>query len=180
MHCGEQLAFSSDVCAAIRIEWQPVPAPNQFLCQFHGPRLADYCDNAAPVRMFRISRVLPFTLPGILSVIGSIRIEGFLGQYSGQEFVYSPSGFVGQYGVSLANQPIVHGERISLKPTTNLEVGLSRTTDYGGPGYPVDLHNMLRSLFSTGNTFGGKSKQARVAPFRAGFQLSFSWPSPIS
>ena len=49
-----------------------------------------------------------------------------------------PSGLIGQYGQSLNPQPIVHGERISFKPTSNLEIGLSRTTDYGGPGYPID------------------------------------------
>jgi len=133
-----------------------------------------YTDNAAPVRMFRINRVSPFTLPSVLSVIGPIRIEGFLGQYSGQEFVYSPSGLVGQYGVCLPNQPVVHGERISFKPTTNLEIGLSRTTDYGGPGYPVTLHNMLRSLFSTGNTFGGNPN--KPGSRRSGLDFSYRVP----
>lgn len=133
-----------------------------------------YTDNAQPVRMFRINRVAPFTLPSFLSVIGPMRIEAFLGQYSGQEFVYSPSGLVGQYGVSLPNQPIVHGERISFKPTANLEIGLSRTTDYGGPGYPVTLHNMLRSLFSIGNTFGGNPN--KPGSRRSGLDFSYRVP----
>lgn len=133
-----------------------------------------YTDNAQPVRMFRINRVVPFTLPSIFSVIGPMRIEVFLGQYSGQEFVLSPSGLVGQYGVSLSNQPVVHGERISFKPTANLEVGLSRTTDYGGPGYPVTLHNMLRSLFSTGNTFGGNPN--KPGSRRSGLDFSYRVP----
>jgi membrane-associated phospholipid phosphatase len=133
-----------------------------------------YSDNAEPVRMFRINRVVPFTLPSFLSVIGPMRIEAFLGQYSGQEFVYSPSGLVGQYGVSLPNQPIVHGERISFKPTANLEVGLSRTTDYGGPGYPVTLHTMLRSLFSIGNTFGGNPN--KPGSRRSGLDFSYRVP----
>lgn len=133
-----------------------------------------YTDNAQPVRMFRINRVVPFRLPSIFSVIGPMRIELFLGQYSGQEFVLSPSGLVGQYSVSLTNQPVVHGERISFKPTSNLEIGLSRTTDYGGPGYPVTLHNMLRSLFSTGNTFGGNPN--KPGSRRSGLDFSYRVP----
>jgi len=133
-----------------------------------------YTDNALPVRMFRINRVVPFTLPSIFSAIGLIRVEAFLGQYSGQEFVYSPAGLVGQYGVSLSNQPIVHGERLSFKPTSNLEIGLSRTTDYGGPGYPVTLHTMLRSLFSTGNTFGGNPN--KPGSRRSGLDFSYRLP----
>jgi membrane-associated phospholipid phosphatase len=133
-----------------------------------------YTDNAQPVRMFRINRVIPFRLPSFLSIFGPMRIEFFLGQYSGQEFVYTPSGLVGQYGVSLSNQPVVHGERISFKPTSNLEIGLSRTTDYGGPGYPVTLHNMLRSLFSTGNTFGGNPN--KPGSRRSGLDFSYRFP----
>jgi Capsule assembly protein Wzi/PAP2 superfamily len=133
-----------------------------------------FSDNGQPVRMFRINRVAPFTLPSFLRVIGPIRLEFFLGQYSGQEFVYSPSGLVGQYGVSLSNQPVVHGERISFKPTSNLEIGFSRTTDYGGPGYPVTLHNMLRSLFSTGNTFGGNPN--KPGSRRSGLDFSYRLP----
>lgn len=133
-----------------------------------------FSDNAQPVRMFRINRVVPFTLPSFLSVLGPMRIEAFLGQYSGNEFVYSPSGLVGQYGVSLSNQPIVHGERISFKPTSNWEIGLSRTTDYGGPGYPVTLHTMLRSLFSTGNTLGGNPN--KPGSRRSGLDFSYRLP----
>lgn len=133
-----------------------------------------YTDNAQPVRMFRINRVVPFTLPSIFSAIGPIRIEAFLGQYSGQQFVYTPSGLVGQYAASLPNQPVVHGERISFKPTSNLEVGLSRTTDYGGPGYPLTLHTMLRSLFSTGNTLAGNPD--KPGSRRSGLDFSYRLP----
>jgi membrane-associated phospholipid phosphatase len=164
-----------DTYVALNLENWQLSYGNQSL--WWGPSAGGplmYTDNAAPVRMFRINRVVPFTLPSILSVIGPMRIEAFLGQYSGQEFVYSPSGLVGQYGVSLPNQPVIHGERISFKPTTNLEVGLSRTTDYGGPGYPVTLHNMLRSLFSTGNTFGGNPK--KPGSRRSGLDFSYRVP----
>jgi hypothetical protein len=112
-------------------------------------------DNAQPLRMFRVNRVTPFKLPSFLGVLGPMRMEFFLGQYSGYEFMFTPLGLEGQYGQSLHPQPIVHGERISLKPTRNFEIGLSRTTDYGGPGYPLTWHTFLRSVFSTDETIPG-------------------------
>jgi membrane-associated phospholipid phosphatase len=112
-------------------------------------------DNAQPLRMFRVDRTVPFKLPSFLGILGPMRMEFFLGQYSGYEFMFTPLGLLGQYGQSLHPQPIVHGERITLKPTRNFEIGLSRTTDYGGPGYPLTWHTFLRSVFSTGQTIPG-------------------------
>lgn len=137
-----------------------------------GPMM--FSDNAAPIRMFRVNRVTPFTLPSIFGLLGPIRMEGFIGQYSGYEFVDAPSGLVGQYGQSLNPQPIVHGERISFKPSSNLEIGLSRTTDYGGPGYPLTLHSFLRSVFSTGNTLAGNPMKPGAR--RSGLDFSYRIP----
>ncbi|MGA8439295.1 MAG: capsule assembly Wzi family protein [Candidatus Sulfotelmatobacter sp.] len=137
-----------------------------------GPMM--FSDNAAPIRMFRVNRVTPFTLPSFLGVLGPMRLEAFIGQYSGYEFVDAPSGLIGQYGQSLNPQPIVHGERISFKPTSNLEIGLSRTTDYGGPGYPLTLHSFLRSVFSTSNNFAGNPNKPGAR--RSGMDFSYRIP----
>ncbi|HVN21149.1 MAG TPA: capsule assembly Wzi family protein [Dongiaceae bacterium] len=112
-------------------------------------------NNADPVHMFRIDRITPFKLPSIFGYLGPMRVEFFLGQYSGYEFMFTPLGLVGQYGQSLHPEPIVHGERFSFKPTPNFEFGMSRTTDYGGPGYPLTWHTFMRSVFSTDNTDPG-------------------------
>ena len=137
-----------------------------------GPMM--FSDNAQPLRMFRVNRVTPFTLPSILGVLGPMRLEGFIGQYSGYQFLNGPLGNVGQYGQPLHPQPIDHGERISFKPTSNLEIGLSRTTDYGGPGYPLTLHSFLRSVFSTGNTLAGNPKKPGAR--RSGMDFSYRIP----
>jgi hypothetical protein len=133
-----------------------------------------FSNNAAPIRMFRVNRVTPFTLPSFLGILGPIRLEAFIGQFSGYEFVLTPTGLVGQYGESLNPQPTIHGERISLKPTENLEVGISRTTDYGGPGYPLTIHTFLRSLLSTGNT--GPGAVNKPGSRRAGLDFSYRIP----
>jgi Capsule assembly protein Wzi/PAP2 superfamily len=133
-----------------------------------------FSDNAAPLRMFRINRVSPFTLPSFLGFLGPMRLEAFVGQFSGYEFMFTPAGLVGQYGQSLKPQPIVHGERFTFKPTPNLDIGLSRTTDYGGPGYPLTVHTFLRSLFSTSNTNPGTP--TKPGSHRSGMDFSYRIP----
>jgi hypothetical protein len=130
-----------------------------------------FSDNADPLVMFRINRVSPFKLPSFLGVLGPMRVEFFLGQYSGYEFMFTPAGLVGQYGQSLHPQPIVHGERFSFKPTANFEFGLSRTTDYGGPGYPLTWHSFLRSVFSTDQTNPGAAD--KPGSRRSGVDFSY-------
>jgi hypothetical protein len=128
-------------------------------------------DNADPLTMFRINRVTPFKLPGILGFLGPMRLEFFIGQYSGYEFMFTPEGLVGQYGQSLHPQPIVHGERFSFKPTPNFGFGMSRTTDYGGPGYPLTWHTFLRSVFSTDQTIPGAAD--KPGSRRSGLDFSY-------
>jgi hypothetical protein len=137
-----------------------------------GPMM--FSDNAAPLDMFRINRVAPMTLPWVLHHLGPMRLEMFLGQKRGGEFVLSPEGFMGEFGQPLATQPIVHGERISFKPTRNFEFGVSRTTTYGGPGYPLTLHTFLRTLLSTGNEVAGSS--VKPGDRRSGVDFSYRLP----
>ncbi len=110
-----------------------------------------FSDNAVPINMFRVNRVEPVKLPSILGWLGPMRMEFFLGQLDGYEFISSPTGFVGQFGQSLSLQPFINGQKVSFKPTRNLEFGASRTTIYGGPGYPLTLHTFIRSIISTEN-----------------------------
>ncbi len=128
-------------------------------------------DNADPLRMFRVNRVTPFKLPSFLGVLGPMRLEFFLGQYSGYEFMFTPAGLIGQFGESLHPQPIVHGERFSFKPTPNFEFGMSRTTDYGGPEYPLTWHRFLRSVFSADITNPGDPN--KPGSRRSGLDFSY-------
>src|SRR5229473_2301720 len=131
-------------------------------------------NNAPPINMFRISRAEPLKLPSILGWLGPMRTEFFFGQLTGQEFLLNPSGFVGQFGQSLSPQPFIHGQKISFKPTPNFEFGFFRTTIYGGPGYPLTFHTLIRSLFTTGNENpGGASKPGNRT---AGLDLVYRLP----
>jgi hypothetical protein len=111
-----------------------------------------FTNNAAPLnKMFRLSRVRPIALPFGL---GALRMEFFLGQLAGQEFVnnaqlsglYSPT--TGDYGRSLSRQPFLSGGKLSFKFTPNFEISMSKTTIYGGPGNPLTLKTLAQSTFA--------------------------------
>ncbi len=137
-------------------------------------------DNTAPIKMFRVNRVTPLKLPSILGWLGPIRTEFFLGQLTGYQFVDSPSpvGFTGQNGQILSQQPFIHGQKLSFKPTRNFEFGVFRTTVYGGPGYPLTIHTLLRSLFSLTNERISSTGGSAVKPGdrRSGVDFSYRLP----
>lgn len=142
-----------------------------------------FSDNAAPMVMLRLSRVTPFKLPSIFGWLGPMRAEFFVGRLSGQEFVYgAPTGLIGQWSRPLSNQPMIHGERISFKPTPNLEFGFSNTALFAGEGVPFTTKTFLRSMFSTGNGTPGCFEISAVCPRidpgdrRSGFDMSYRLP----
>jgi Capsule assembly protein Wzi/PAP2 superfamily len=112
-----------------------------------------FTNNAGSLNnMFSIDRVTPFRLPWILRSLGDIRVQAFLGQLSGQEFLSTTfSGVtgptIGQYGQTLHPQPFLSGEKISFKFTENFEFNMAKTTIYGGPGNPLTISTFLKSTF---------------------------------
>jgi hypothetical protein len=91
-----------------------------------------FSDNAEPIYMFRVARDIPLTLPWMFHRLGPVKAEAFFGKLSGNQF---------------PPRPFFHGERISVKPTENLEVGFSRTAEFGGVGRPLTLGAIINSYF---------------------------------
>ena len=119
-----------------------------------------FSDNAEPIYMFRASRIAPFTLPWIFHWLGPMKWDLFFGKLSGN--IFPP-------------RPLIHGEKISFKPTPNLELGFSRTVELGGVGRPLTLGHLALSYFSltsptneTPNTDPGKRT--------GGFDLTYRVP----
>src|SRR5713226_6613327 len=130
-----------------------------------------FSDNAEPVTMFRISRVSPFKLPSILGWMGQTRVEFFMGQLAGHEFIFDEmAGFVGQSGRPLDRQPLIHGEKISFKPTPNLEFGVCETTVFAGGPTPLNWHNLIKSY--TGFTV----TNADITDPRSGVDFTYRVP----
>lgn len=131
-----------------------------------------FSDNTEPINMFRISRVSPFKLPSFLGWLGPIRLELFVGQLAGHEFVDDDTaGFVGQFGVPLGRQPMLHGEKLSFKPTRNFEFSVNETTVFAGGPTPLTGHNFLKSYTGfTVTNFGD------ITDPRSGVDFSYRVP----
>jgi hypothetical protein len=137
-----------------------------------------FTDNAGPLNnMFRVNRVSPFRLPWIFRTFGDMRMEWFLGQLSGQQFINNSGvgcspclGATGQYGQSLSPQPFLTGGRISFKFTQDLEFNMAKTTVYGGPGNPLTLKTLLKS------TFGYQTGTEVLGDGRSGLDFSYRLP----
>jgi membrane-associated phospholipid phosphatase len=108
-----------------------------------GPLLLS--DNAAPITMLRIDSVSPYRLPLLSRLLGPVRTEFFVGQLSGQQWVFANTRLVGP---KVDPQPYIHGSKISFKPTPNLEIGMGITAMFSGPGLPFTWGNFLRSYYS--------------------------------
>jgi len=135
-----------------------------------------FSDNAEPVNMFRINRVSPFKLPSVLGWLGPIRVEWFLGQFDGHQFVFQTnSGLVGQLGHSLDRQPFLQGQKISLKPTPNFEFSVSVTTVFAGGPTPLTWHNLLKS-YSIGNSGLHQGSPEDPGDRRSGADFSYRIP----
>jgi Capsule assembly protein Wzi len=129
-----------------------------------------FSNNAEPVTILRYDRVQPIILPGFLGLLGAIRMQLFVGRLSGAQFVQAGGRIIGSPGVSLGDQPFIHGEKVSFKFTENFEFGVSRTTIFGGTGALVTTSSFLRSVFSTSTSNGpedpGDRRQAVDATYR--------------
>ena len=123
-----------------------------------GPLL--FTDNASPIRMFHIDRVSPFRLPWIGKILGPMRWDAFFGKL--QANLLSPA-------------PFFHGEKISFKPTPNLEFGFTRTVETGGEGRPFTLHRLFLTYFSATSY---QEKPALKDPGKrdGGFDFSYRVP----
>jgi len=107
-----------------------------------GPLL--FSDNAGPLTMLKIDAVSPYRIPLLSGLLGPVRSEFFIGQLSGQVWQFSPTLF----GPGLRSQPLIHGTKVSFKPTPNMEVGVGFTAQFGGPGNPVTWRNFARTFYS--------------------------------
>ena len=58
--------------------------------------------------------------------------------------------------------PWVHVEKISFRPTENLEFGFERTVIWGGQGHaPITIHTFLKSFVSLSSPSGTHQKRPR-------------------
>lgn len=123
-----------------------------------------WSNNAEDIYDFEINRIEPFRIPFLSRVTGPFRYDFFVGSLKGHIY---------------PRDPWVHMEKISFKPTRDLEFGFDRLTIWGGKGHePITLHTFLHSFFSFQNVVGAEKLSAndpgaRFGTFDATYRLPF-------
>jgi hypothetical protein len=88
-----------------------------------------------------------------------VRTEFFFGKLQGHQF---------------PRRPFIHGQKISFKPTPNLELGFSRTVIFAGVPQPLTWGTFFDSFFSTSS--GSPDLRTKPGDRRGGFDLSYRIP----
>jgi hypothetical protein len=123
-----------------------------------------YSNNAENIYAFQINRIEPLRVPLLSRLTGPFRYDFLVGSLKGHT---SP------------NDPWVHVEKISFRPTDNLEFGFERTVIWGGKGHaPITLHSFLKSFFSFQNVpasekFSRNDPGARFGSFDFSYRLPY-------
>jgi hypothetical protein len=142
-----------------------------------------YSNNAENIYSFRINRVEPLHIPLLSRLTGPFRYDFLVGSLRGHTYMPNPAN-PGGANPDLPNvinpgNPWVHVEKISFRPTENLEFGFERTVIWGGQGHaPITIHTFLKSFVSmssaSGNTKNGRDDPgARFGAFDFSYRLPF-------
>ena len=122
-----------------------------------------WSNNAENIYSFRINRIEPLYIPGLSRITGLFRYDFFVGSLKGHNF---PS------------DPWIHAEKISFKPTPDLEIGFERSVIWGGKGHvPITVHTFLRSFFSI-TAVEPAVKFSRSDPGARFSTFDFTWRIP--
>jgi hypothetical protein len=123
-----------------------------------------YSNNAENIYAFQIDRIEPLYIPLLSKLTGPFRYQFFVGSLKGH---VDP------------RDPWMHVEKISFKPTVNLEMGFERSVIWGGEGHvPITIHSFLKSFFSVHNVsaeekFSRNDPGARFGAFDFSYRLPF-------
>lgn len=120
--------------------------------------------NARPVPAMAIqrNRSMPFETP-LLSWIGPWQFTFLMGQLNGEATI------------SYAK---LMGMRLNIKPTPALEIGFSRTAQWGGQGRPEDFDTFINLLWGRDNV-GSNGVTMANEPGNQLAGYDFRWVSPI-
>lgn len=115
-----------------------------------------FSDNAEPIEMLKLTRVAPVKL----GPLGAMYYDMYFGRLDGHEF---------------PPNPWTYGQKISFKPTPNLELGFARTVVFAGQGItPLTYSTFFHSFFSVTS----ENKGTRTDPGKRTGGFSFSYRLP--
>jgi hypothetical protein len=154
--------------------------------QWLGPALGGsmaWSNNAENIYGLEVNRIEPLHVPGISRLLGPFRYEFLVGPLRGHTFMPNPAYELNPSSrlanVNNPGDPWVHMEKVSFRPTENLELGFERTAIWGGQGHaPINLHSFLKSFFSVQDV-PGTEKDGRGDPGARFGAFDFSYRLPF-
>jgi Capsule assembly protein Wzi/PAP2 superfamily len=118
----------------------------------------NFSDNAEPMDMLRLTNPSPWRLPSLFHWLGPMRWDIFFGLMAGHHYPANPA---------------IDGQKLSFKPTPNLEFGFSRTIVFR----PVTSRMFWKGFASFGdNSTTIPGSAADVGDRRGGFDFSYRIP----
>jgi hypothetical protein len=142
-----------------------------------------YSNNAENIYSFRINRVEPLHIPLLSWITGPFRYDFLVGGLHGHTYMPNPAN-PGGLNPNLPNvvnpgDPWVHVEKISFRPTENLEFGFERTVIWGGEGHaPITIRTFLKSFVSLSSP-SNTTKYSRDDPGARFGAFDFSYRMPF-
>jgi hypothetical protein len=142
-----------------------------------------YSNNAEDIYSFRINRIEPLHIPLLSAITGPFRYEFLVGGLQGHNYIANPANSGGANpnlpNVINPGDPWMHLEKVSFRPTENLEFGFERTAIWGGQGHgPITIHTFLKSFFSFASP-SGLVKNGRDDPGARFGAFDFSYRLPF-
>ena len=134
--------------------------------EWQGPALGgamSYSNNAENIYAFHINRIEPLNVPLLSRLTGPFRYEFLIGPLKGHTYPIDPW---------------VHVEKVSFRPTENVEFGFERTVIWGGKDHtPITIKSFLRSFFSFASPSAADKNSPRDPGARFGaFDFSYRLP----
>lgn len=122
-----------------------------------------FSDNADPFYAINFDQTTPIVLPGPLRFLGRMRTQFVFGQLSGHSWPHGPQ---------------MNAEKLSFDVTDSLELGITRSSFWGGSGHPETIGNFGKSLFSSSSTGCSYRYGDRCDPGDRHTGFDFRWRLP--
>jgi hypothetical protein len=140
-----------------------------------------YSNNADNIYALHINRVEPLHIPLLSRLTGPFRYEFLVGELRGHTEMANPlyaNNPGAQPNVISPGNPWVQVEKVSFRPTENIEFGFEHTALWGGKGHaPVTVHSFLKSFFSLSAPTGSiKNSSADPGARFGAFDFSYRLP----
>ena len=114
-----------------------------------------FSNNAPSEPMLKFGRVVPYQMPKPLKWLGQVRNTAFVGALTSYYWLRGPYPTFPVSGnpyQTVSPLPYTWGDKLGLKMTDNLEIGVSLSVVWAGSGRPATLHTLLHTFNTNGNS----------------------------